>query len=53
MEDVEVAGSKYFCNVCKSFTVLKLKDPIRCNNCGKNILYKVRDPNSPVQVLAR
>lgn len=53
MELNENTGSKYICMECKVYTILKLKDPIRCVNCGVNILYKPRDENSPVQLQAR
>lgn len=52
MEKSEIMDAEYICNFCKNITILKQKDPIRCSSCGKNILYKARDKNSPVQLQA-
>jgi DNA-directed RNA polymerase subunit RPC12/RpoP len=50
--DLEIKASEYICVECKQRTDLKPKDPIRCSNCGKNILNKARDRTSPVQLQA-
>ncbi len=52
MNNNDFKGAEYICNFCKSITILKPKDPIRCSSCGKNILYKARDKTSPVQLQA-
>lgn len=50
--NTEVKATEYICIECKQLTQLKLKDPIRCSQCGKNVLYKTRDKSSPVQLQA-
>ena len=52
VETADARASEYVCASCKASVTLKPKDPIRCGNCGKNILYKSRDKNTPVQMRA-
>ncbi|KAI5170010.1 DNA-directed RNA polymerases I, II, and III subunit RPABC4 [Pancytospora epiphaga] len=52
MNNSESKGTEYICIECKNITILKQKDPIRCSQCGKNILYKTRDKNAVVQLQA-
>lgn len=37
---------KYQCQECKKVNILKLRDPIRCSECGYRILYKMRSVKS-------
>ena len=46
----DAKATEYICLECKHLTTLKPRDPIRCFHCGKNILYKARDKNSPIQL---
>ncbi|ORE00393.1 hypothetical protein A0H76_1129 [Hepatospora eriocheir] len=43
---------EYICLHCSATTRLSNKDAIKCKECGKNILLKLRNPNKEVQILA-
>lgn len=50
--NAEGKETEYICIECRQLTSLKLKDPIRCEQCGKNVLYKTRDKTTTVQLQA-
>jgi len=50
--NAEGTATEYICMECKHITLLKLKDPVRCSQCGKCILYKTRNKRNPIQMQA-